>query len=140
MPTVTFTGSPVDFFSTPYSGTVFTLTCVVELESEVDTSVTVLTSWTKDDIELNNTSRITVDSEAMLITTSTYGSDVVFRPLSNRGSGDDGNYTCLAEIRDDEYITGSSSSDTQTILVEGQHKLCSSHNVRSSLLQTWAHH
>ena len=118
-PTISFTGSPVDLSSTLYSGTMFTLTCVVELVSEVDTSVTVLTSWTKNNTDLNSTSRISVDSEAILITTSTYGSDVVFTPLSNRRSGDGGNYTCLAEVRDGEYITGSRSSSTQTIRVEG---------------------
>ena len=104
-----------------YSGTVFTLICVVELVSEVDTNVTVVTSWTKNDTDLDNTSHISVDSEAMLITTSMYGSDVVFSPLSNRGSGDDGNYTCSAEVRNDTYITGSSSSDTHVLSVEGQY-------------------
>ena len=99
------------------------------LVSEVDTNVTVLTSWTKNDTDLNGTSRISVDSEATLITTSAYGSDVMFSPL--RGSGDDGNYTCSAEVSDSEYITGSSSSRTQAISVEGQYILYISHNVLS---------
>ena len=112
--------SPVDSSATLYSGTVFTLTCVVELVPQVDTSVTVLTSWTKNGPAITNTSRITVDSEADEITSSMYGSDIVFNPLSNMESGDDGDYTCSAQVKDAKYITGNSSSGTHTISVEGQ--------------------
>ena len=106
---------------TLYSGTVFTLTCVVELVPQVDTSVTVLTSWTKDGTIVTNTSRITVDSEAANITSSMYGSDVGFDPLSNMELGGDGeDYTCSVHVRNDTYITGSSASGTQTIAVEGK--------------------
>ena len=121
-PFIAFTGSPVDpFTDTLYSGAVFTLTCVVELVSEVDTNVTVLTSWTKNDTELNDTDRISVDSEAILQdTTPVYQSDVVFTPLSNIApDGDNGNYTCSAEVMDSEYITGSTSNGTQSISVKG---------------------
>ena len=121
-PFISFTGSPVNLSTdTLYSGTVFTLTCVVELVSEIDTNVTVLTSWTKNDTELNGTDRISVDSEAILQdTTSVYQSDVVFTPLSNTApDGDNGNYTCSAEVMDSEYITGSTSNDTQSISVKG---------------------
>ena len=121
-PFISFTGSPVDLSTdTLYSGTVFTLTCVVELVSEVDTNVTVLTSWTKNDTELNGTDRISVDSEAILQdTTSVYQSDVVFTPLSNIApDGDNGNYTCSAEVMDSDYIAGSNSIDTQSISVKG---------------------
>ena len=115
--------SPVDLSSTPlYSGTVFTLTCVVELVSEVDTTVTVLTSWNKDGSMISSTSRISVDSEAVQNITFMflYESDVVFNPLSNMESGgDDGDYTCSAEVQNDTYITGSINSGTQTIAVEG---------------------
>ena len=126
-PFISFTGSPVDPSTDMlYSGTVFTLTCVVELVSEVDANVTVLTSWTKNDTELNGTDRISVDSEAILQdTTSVYQSDVVFTPLSNTApDGDNGNYTCTAEIMDSEYITGITSNDTQSISVKGQDILC----------------
>ena len=145
LPTDTFSGrviSSVNLFTDDlYSGTVFTLTCVVTLVSEVDTSVSVLTSWTKNDSALNGTSRISVDSEATLITTSIYGSDVVFTPLSNNGrSGDDGDYTCSAEVRNDTYITGSSSSNTRILSVEGQYNLYISHYFMSPPLQTWPNH
>ena len=124
-PTITFTGrlvSPVDLSTaTLYSGTVFTLTCVVELVPQVDSNVTVLTSWTKNGSTINNTGRITVDSEAATITSSVYGSDVVFDPLSDMESGgDNGNYTCSAEVGNSTYITGSSAAGTQTISVESK--------------------
>ena len=107
--------------ATLYSGTVFTLTCVVELVPEVDISVTVLTSWTKNGRAINSTDRISVDSEADEITSSEYGSDIVFNPLSNmQPGGDDGNYKCSAQVKDAKYITGNSSSGTHTISVEGQ--------------------
>ena len=123
-PTITFTGrlvSPVAPSATLYSGTVFTLTCVVELVPQVDTNVTVLTSWTKNGSTINNTSRISVDSEAAKITSSEYWSDVVFDPLSNMElDGDSGDYTCSAQVRNDTYITGSSAADTQTLAVESE--------------------
>ena len=104
-----------------YSGTVFTLTCVVELVSEVDTPVTVLTNWTRNGSHLTNTSRLAVDSVAVqTITSYRYESDVRFNPLSNtQAGGDDGNYTCSARVLSGEYITGSNTSGVQEISVEG---------------------
>ena len=115
--------SPVDLSSTPlYSGTVFTLTCVVELVSEVDTTVTVLTSWNKNGSMISSPGRISVDSMAVQNTTFmyVYESDVVFNRLSNMESGgDDGDYTCSSEVQNDTYITGRTNSGTQTIAVKG---------------------
>ena len=125
-PSITFSGqlvTPVDLSSTLYAGTVFTLTCEVELLSEVDTSVNVSTSWSKDGAELSGSDRISVDGMASPSgsTTHMYGSDLVFTPLSNRESvGDDGNYMCTATVLDSTYITGSDSSGTEMIAVEGQ--------------------
>ena len=116
--------SPVNLiFTTLYSGTVFTLTCIVELISEVDTTVSVLTTWSKDGMNITNTSRITVDSVAVHDTTITfiYESYIIFNPLSNMISEeDDGQYTCSAQVEDSEYVDGNSNSFTQDIIVEGQ--------------------
>ena len=72
----------------------------------------------------NTSSHITVDSVAVHDTTITfiiYESDIVFNPLSNMASEeDDGQYTCSAQVKDSEYINGSSNSFTQDITVEGQ--------------------
>ena len=125
-PSITFSGqlvTPLDLSSTLYAGTVFTLTCEVELVPEVDTFVTISTSWSKDEAPLNGSQRITVDSMASQSgsTTYMYGSDLVFIPLSNQESGgDDGNYMCTATVQDSTYITGSDSSGTEMIVVEGQ--------------------
>ena len=128
-PSISFSGLlvyPVNLSSsiTLYSGTVFTLTCVVELVPEVDTAVIVLTSWTKDKGNITNTSRITADSMAVQTTTTTaviYESDILFNPLSNMQSGgDDGNYTCSIQVKAQEFINGSNSTATQNISVESQ--------------------
>ena len=103
----------------------FTLTCVVELVPEVDITVTVLTSWSKDGINITNTSRITADSMAVQTTTTTaviYESDIMFDPLSNMQSGgDDGNYACSVQVKDQGFINGSSQTGTQDISVKGQY-------------------
>ena len=117
--------SPVNLSSnySLYSGTVYTLTCIVRLVSEVDTTVNVSTTWSKNESALNTDDRITVDSMAVQDTNITYiyESDIVFNPLSNMTSGgDNGQYTCSALVEDDDYITGSSNNATQNITVDGQ--------------------
>ena len=115
--------SPVDLSSPLNSGTVFTLTCIVRLVSEVDTTVIVSTTWSKNEIDINSDDRITVDSMAVQDTNITYiyESDIIFDPLSNMTSGgDDGQYTCSALVEDSDYITGSSNDASQNITVEGQ--------------------
>ena len=125
VPNITFSGrlmSPVNLSSTPlYSGTVFTLTCLVELVLEVDAIVTVRTSWYKDGSMISSSDRVSMITTAVPRTISyVYESDVVFNPLSNmEPGGDDGNYTCSADVQNDSYITGSTSSGTQKIVVEG---------------------
>ena len=109
--------------TTLYSGTVFTLICVVVLVTEVDTTVTVLTSWYKDGSMISNTNRILVESMASqnMFHKNVYESILVFNPLSNvESEGDDGNYTCSAQVQDDDYITGSATNITETLGVDGQ--------------------
>ena len=123
-PTISFTGwllSAVDLFSTSlYSGTVFSLICVVELVPEVDTPLTVLTSWDKDGSRISSSDRVSVASMAYQTSSYMYDSNVTFNPLSNQQSGGDGGeYSCLAHILDNDYITGNGSSNTQTVAVEG---------------------
>ena len=110
-----------------YSGTVFTLECNVVLVSEVDTTVTVLTSWSKDGSNISSTDRISVDIIASHVVGNialqvVYVSGLIFNPLSNMESGgDDGSYTCSAQVMNDTYITGSDNSGTANITtVRGQ--------------------
>ena len=127
-PTISFTGrvvSPVNLSSvTLYSGTVFNLTCVVELVKEVDTNLSVLTLWAKDDAAISSdTGRISVDTEAVRSSSVVYvyESNVEFDPLSNAVSGGDGgNYTCSVTVGSSEFTSATTASDTQTITVEGR--------------------
>ena len=126
-PTIRFTGrvvSQVNLSSvTLYSGTVFNLTCVVELVKEVDTNLSVLTVWTKDGAAISSdTGHISVDTEAFRKTSVVYvyDNDVDFDPLSNAGSGGDGGtYTCSVTVESSEFTSGTTASDTQIITVEG---------------------
>ena len=105
--------------ATLYSGTVFSLTCVVDLGDSVDSPLTVLTIWSKNGskIHTNENGRITASNEA--VNTSTihiYESELVFDPLSD---SDDGDYNCSAEVRTTDFIVGSMASGVETIQVEG---------------------
>ena len=127
-PTIRFTGrvvSPVELSSTTlYSGTVFNLTCVVELVNEVDTNLSVLTVWAKNGAAISSdTGRISVDTEAVRNSSVVYvyESNMDFDPLSNAvPGGDGGNYTCSATVESSEFTSGTTASGTQTITVEGQ--------------------
>ena len=116
--------SPVDLSSvTLYSGTVFNLTCVVELVNEVDTNLSVLTVWAKDGGAISSdTGRISGDTEAVRNSSVVYvyESNVDFDALSNAGSGGDGGtYTCSVTVESSEFTSGTTATDTQTITVEG---------------------
>ena len=71
---------------------------------------------------ITSTDRVSVDTIAQqdMFHMIVYDSSIVFNPLSNMQSGgDDGNYTCSAQVLNDTYITGSNNSGTETITVEG---------------------
>ena len=121
-PNVTFSGSLP--FSSLYTATVFKLTCVVELVSHVNTPVTVLTMWRKNNKVLADSTRITVDSSATQNSSvmTVYESSVVFDPLSNTSTEtDSGNYMCSVEIMDSEFVSGGSLNATKTLKVKGQY-------------------
>ena len=124
-PDVTLSGSLP--FNSLYSATVFNLTCVVELVSHINTLVTVLTMWRKNNEVLADSTRITVDSRATQNSSNItvyYESSVVFDPLSNMVTGtDSGNYMCSVEIMDSEFVSGGSLNATKTLKVKGQCKL-----------------
>ena len=121
---MTFSGSLP--FSSLYSATVFKLTCVVELGPHVDTPVTVLTMWRKNNEVLADSTRITVDSSATQNSSvmTVYESKVVFDPLSNtRTETDSGNYMGSVVIVGTEFVSGGSLNVTKTLKVKGQCKL-----------------
>ena len=110
-------------FHSLYSGTVFNLTCEVVLVSEVDTPVTVLTSWSRDGTDIDDgNGRISTDSEAAKTSSSmnSYKSSVVFDPLSNTETGgDSGNYMCQVDIRESGFVSGTTASNSHTLTVQG---------------------
>ena len=135
-PNITFSGrlvTPVDLSSPTLSaGTVFTLTCGVELVEDVDTPVGITTTWSKDGADLISNDRVLVSTTASQSEgdSSLYQSEMVFVPLSSQeDGGDGGNYTCSAVVQNSTHITGSSAEGSQEILVEGEypqlpHLLC----------------
>ena len=125
-PTVTFSGSLP--FIELYSATAFSLTCIVELVPEVDTTVTILTTWRKDrhDIDYQH-DRITGDTVATQNSSFIYiyESVLVFNPLSNLDTGgDSGQYTCSVTVKDGKYISGTNNTATQTLRVKGIPFIC----------------
>ena len=127
-PTITFSGrlvTPVDLSPpTLYAGTVFTLTCGVELVREADTPVDITTTWSRDGAVLTSSGRVSMSTTASQSEGDSilYQSEVVFAPLSNQEEGGDGgNYTCSALVQNSAYITGSSAEGSQEILVEGEY-------------------
>ena len=93
-PSISFIGSPVDLSNTLYSGTEFTLTCVVVLVS----NVTVLISWTRGDGAMPPTGGNIV-IEATTSTGSVTTGRLVFSPLHTYDSGQ---YTCTGRISTNE--------------------------------------
>ena len=96
---------------------------------EVDTTVSILTTWKKDgrDIDYQHGHRITADTKATWNSslTHTYKSILVFNPLSNMDTGgDSGNYTCSVTIEDSKYLSGTNTNATQPIAVKGIRFMC----------------
>ena len=91
--------------------------------SEVDTPVTVLTSWSRDGTDIDDGyGRISTDNEAAKTSSSmnSYKSSVVFDPLSNTETGgDSGNYMCQVDIRASGFVSGTTASNSHTLTVQG---------------------
>ena len=125
-PTIVFSGSlfsdSLQLNDSLYSGTVYNFTCEVVLVSEVDTPVTVLTSWSRDGTDIDDgNGRISTDSEAAKTSSSmnSYKSSVVFDPLSNTETGgDSGNYMCQVDIRASGFVSGATASSSHTLTVQ----------------------
>ena len=103
----------------PYNGTVFTLTCTIGVDENVDTSVNVDGVWIRGDDLLANDSNINI-SGTSLIRDMTYATTLTFSPLRNN-SVDTGEYTCTATvISPSQYIIYNSNSDTLQLDVVGK--------------------
>ena len=98
-----------------YAGTNLTLNCTIMVIEQVDTAVTVTITWTgPGDMELPDDERITVMQPSSFLSTLT---------LTPLDSGDNGDYTCEANVSADssEFVSGSTTSmDMQTLILEGK--------------------
>ena len=94
---------------TPYNGTNFTLTGVVQLSDYVDTDVTVLGVWSS-----NSNPQ---ETSLLQSTESPYPTDLIFQPLTTNSTGE---YTLTVTVRasdDSEFILGNSGNATYNLVV-----------------------
>ena len=79
----------------PYTGTIFTLTCIIQLHENVDTNVDVVVAWRKRATLLTNNSYTSISQTTTTVGGSTYTTSVILTPLRNE---DDGGYVCHATV------------------------------------------
>ena len=92
---------------TPYNGTVFTLTGVVQLHQSVDTAVTVVGMWSSGD-----------GSQETIATSPPYPINLTFRPLTSSSSGE---YVLTVTVRpsdNSQFIVESNGSTTYNLMVQ----------------------
>ena len=112
-PSVSVTNS-----SGTYAGTNFTLTCIIELRTAVDTQVVVNSTW-RGPVGIPAGTRVV--ASAPTGTGARYQTILMFRPLN---TSDSGNYTCEATVSpspESQFISGSTAgSDTLSVTVQGE--------------------
>ena len=119
-PTLTITGSPRD--SHFFQGLILMFTCLVEIDSSVDTDVTVEASWERNGTLLEDSSdrRITVISTGLV--ESPYQTGVRFNATDFE---DAGRYNCSARIipRMSEFILEQTGFVTRAITVLSKYSM-----------------
>ena len=118
-PTVTITPIRTGI---PYAGTPLSLTCSIQLNPAVDTTVMVTRTWSGPGSQaVSNSSRVTVPN---LVKTSDnlYVAAIQFIPLSTTDSG---NYECEATVTADPQsqfvIMSTAGSNTHSVTVHGEY-------------------
>ena len=105
--------------SSTYAGTNFNLTCTIELNTAVDTTVVVNSTWGRPVVIPTGTH--VVDSEPTGTGARYYQSTLMFRPLN---TSDSGNYTCEATVSPSpelQFITASTPGrGSLFVAVEGK--------------------
>ena len=96
--------------TTLYSGTVFTLSCLVTLVEEVDTTVSVTITWSKGQ-SVVSTERGQMGGS----NTHVYETHLPFNPLT---TSDSELYSCSVDIESDEFLSGIFTRATQAITVK----------------------
>ena len=116
LPTVSITPNRTGVL---YAGTPLILTCSIQLNPAVDTTVMVTRMWSGPGSQaVSNSSHVTVLNLVGRSTT------IQFTPLSTT---DTGNYECEATVTPDpqsQFVTMSTTgSDTHTVIVQGESSL-----------------
>ena len=104
-----------------YAGTPLTLTCSIQLNPAVDTTVMVTRTWSGPGSQvISNSSHVTV-SDILKKSAFIYTTTIEFDPLSATDSGD---YECEATVTPDPQsqfvITSTMGSGTLTVIVHGK--------------------
>ncbi len=88
-----------------YAGSFVTVNCSIQLNSAVDSQVTVSTTWRNNDTTLTDSSNRVISNAAMIGNTSVYLTQIEFRPFQLGAY--DGVYSCEVTIdaEMDEFIT-----------------------------------
>ena len=113
--------SVLDPPATPYNGTNFTITGMIQLDQNVDTDITASGMWSSDD-------------EPQETTSPPYPTSLTFQPLATNSSGV---YTLTVSVRPSDnspYIVGNNGSTIYNLVV--RRKFCSYY----SLIMTYLHH
>lgn len=114
-PILTITGSPrdADFFQ----GLDLTFTCSAELQSTVDTPVTLMATWMRNDTKLvEDDGYMTVTNVTVAALPHTYLTTVRLNPID---FDDAGTYTCIVTVSADNttFINGTTVSAMRTVTI-----------------------
>ena len=105
----------------PYAGTVFTLTCTIQVHGNVDTPVDVTGEWSKGGLTLlaDSSECINISEATSIVDTFTYETSLTFIAL--RSSDDAGEYTCNATVSStpQTYIFPNSNTNTFHLDIKG---------------------
>ena len=115
-----------------YAGTSLTLTCSIQLNPAVDTTVMVTRMWSGPWSQgVSNSSRLTV-SNLVERSALLYETTIQFGPLNTTDSG---NYVCEATVTPDPQsqfvIMSTRGNDTHTVTVQGEYCSCGPNYMRS---------
>ena len=116
-PTVTITPNRTGVL---YAGTPLTLTCSIQLNPAVDTTVVVTRIWSKPGSQAVSNSRVTV-SNLVERSDNLYESTIEFSSLN---TSDGTNYKCEATVTPDpqsQFIMSTAGSGTHSVFVHGEH-------------------
>ena len=104
------------------AGTPLELSCSIQLDSAIDSVVSISTVWQRDGLNITGSARITITPPTVTISLQ-YVSLLQFSTLSS--STDSGSYTCVTTVgptSSESYIVGATGMDVYTTTVDG--KIC----------------